>query len=314
MLGRPGFFWRTQETKQLLLHYESNSYAEKQLELLAANEEAAVPQILDLIGDRTLRRKVHVFVVENTDRMKALTGYDYRGLALPTENSACFVFGETFNGASAHELTHVVSQNIWGLLAWPSQTWLNEGFACFADSQFLGGRAWDLHAAARRFRDAGCLVPLQQLQTNFPAISTDISYLESGSFVKFLYDCYGREKLKLLWQRKGDLSQIYRKSLGELETEWHQSFDRAKSEFDRAESQIHLGMTKKDVLAVMGTPLRESKQVAEWNSQETEEVAEWHSAVVKARRLSTSTEWRVLYVYFDMEGRVRITRAHEEQK
>src|ERR1039458_1382162 len=116
LLGRPGFSWRTHETKHLWLHYEANCYAEEQFELLATNQEAAMSRILDLLGERPLRRKVHVFAVENTNRMKALTGYDYTGLALPTEDSVCFVFSQTISGASAHELTHVVSQNIWGLL------------------------------------------------------------------------------------------------------------------------------------------------------------------------------------------------------
>jgi len=230
MLGRPGFIWRTHETKHLWLHCETNTYAEGQVEVLAANQEAAMSGILDLLGEQTLPRKVHVFAVEDTGRMKTLTGYGFGGLALPTMNSVCFIFSQTFHAPGAHELTHVVSQGSWGLLPL-DRSWLNEGFACFAQSEaFAGGRDWDLHASTRQLRDSGRLVPLPQLHTNFSAFPATVTYSESGSFVKFLYESYGREKLKQLWKSRADLPRIYGKSLAELEAEWYQNLDRSKND------------------------------------------------------------------------------------
>ena len=50
-----------------------------------------------------------------------------------------------------------------------------------------------------------------------------ITYPESGSFVKFLYETYGREKIKMLWKQGHKYTkQIYGKELYQLEKEWHQ--------------------------------------------------------------------------------------------
>ncbi|MEW6307355.1 MAG: hypothetical protein AB1705_28205 [Verrucomicrobiota bacterium] len=88
-----------------------------------------------------------------------------------------------------------------------------------------------MHELARRLRDSGRLVPLKQLTAGFDswvALSTEISYPEAGSFVKFLYERHGREKLKELWQApQPDIQRIYGKNLAELETEWLAILDQA---------------------------------------------------------------------------------------
>lgn len=86
-----------------------------------------------------------------------------------------------------------------------------------------------------------------------------------------------------------------------------------RSAFGRAEALIQPGMTRQQVLMILGAPLRQSQQVAEWNREETETVAEWHSPSVKVGWLFTKTEWRVLVVYFDALDRVRIIRAQAKQ-
>jgi len=58
------------------------------------------------------------------------------------------------------------------------------------------------------------------LSTGFLAVSSARSYTVSGSFVRFLYDEYGVERVRALYQSGGDIEGVYGKSLGELETEW----------------------------------------------------------------------------------------------
>ncbi|MGA2176529.1 MAG: outer membrane protein assembly factor BamE [Verrucomicrobiota bacterium] len=67
-------------------------------------------------------------------------------------------------------------------------------------------------------------------------------------------------------------------------------------------SQIQPGMTRQQVYAALGKPLRETEQEAEWKSPEAK--MGWPS----------TTYWRKLEVYFDEKGQVRATRDYEQQK
>jgi outer membrane protein assembly factor BamE (lipoprotein component of BamABCDE complex) len=66
--------------------------------------------------------------------------------------------------------------------------------------------------------------------------------------------------------------------------------------------QIQPGMTKQQVYAALGKPIRETEQEAVWKSPEAK--MGWPS----------TTYWRKLEVYFDESGRVKGTRGYEEQK
>ena len=88
-----------------------------------------------------------------------------------------------------------------------------------------------MHVLSKQLRDTGRLVPLEQLTAGFDSwvlLSNEISYPEAGSFVKFLYERYGREKLKQLWQAPhAEMQRIYGKSLVDLEAEWRVIIERA---------------------------------------------------------------------------------------
>ena len=67
-------------------------------------------------------------------------------------------------------------------------------------------------------------------------------------------------------------------------------------------SQIQPGMTKEEVHATLGQPLRETQQEAKWKSPEVK--SGW----------PRKTYWRELQVLFDENGRVKGTRDYEQQK
>jgi len=234
LLGHKAFSWRTHETVDFWIHYEVSSFAEKELGLLSMLHAVAMPGMLELIGEPAYPHKIHIFAVENHARMKLLIGHEGNGQAFPEHNTILCVFSEKTKAGGAHELMHVISNNRWGSVPFQDRIWLDEGLACYAEDKcYRDHKAWaqDMHALSKGLRDSGRLIPLEQLTagfTNWASVSTEISYPEAGSFVRFLYERYGREKLKTLWQApQPDMRRVYGKSLAELEAEWGADLARA---------------------------------------------------------------------------------------
>ena len=67
--------------------------------------------------------------------------------------------------------------------------------------------------------------------------------------------------------------------------------------------QIQLGMTRQQVYAALGAPLRETGPEAEWKSAEA-----------KIGWPSSTTTWRVLRIEFDPSDHVKATREQQQQK
>ena len=258
LLNRHGFSWRTKETAHFLVHYEAGSFAEKELEALTRAHEDAIPRILELLGESALQEKIHIFAVEDQARMKALTGRELIGQAMADQNAICCVFSRTTRAVGAHEVMHIVSFRQWGGSK-SGRVWLGEGLAVFADDHWQGH---DLHALCHYLRDSGDLAPLGRLIQAMTSYTYLVSYPECGSFVKFLYERYGREKVKQLWNapRVDKVDSIFGKDLPALEAEWLGVIDGA----DVASIRGYSVKPQRRLAMVLGgkTPLQRSTPLA----------------------------------------------------
>jgi hypothetical protein len=128
------------------------------------------------------------------------------------------VFGEKINASGSHELMHVMANNTWGMKPKP---WLNEGFATYSDDRWHG---YGLHDLSKFLLLERKLIPLEKLIDDFRGHNDMISYPQAGSFVKFLYETYGSEKVKQLWAKGSakDLARILGHDVTSLEKAWHQ--------------------------------------------------------------------------------------------
>src|SRR5258706_6693907 len=170
--------------------------------------------IENLLGT-AVDKRLTAFIDDSRARMKELTGTETNGLA--SDTVSLMVYSDTINAVGAHELCHVMARWLWGA---DHGSWGNEGLAVYSDDQWLGLR---LHSVARGLLDRGKLVPIAKLVSrgwnkNHPE---PITYPELGSFIKFVYEKYGRDSVKALWQRGAGAAQaVFGKPLSELEVEW----------------------------------------------------------------------------------------------
>ncbi|MEW6738071.1 MAG: hypothetical protein AB1489_42745, partial [Acidobacteriota bacterium] len=214
-INRKGFTWNTDSTNNLKLYFEPNTPAEQRINELKKNAEQSFARVLQLLGEQTYRHQVNVFIVDSRSRMKALVGREVNGSANPEINTIFYVFGNNINASGSHEFCHVLAVNSWG----KAEIWINEGLAVYSDDNWHG---YKLHELSKHLLLKGELIPLEKIVKDFRKYPTLITYPESGSFVKFLCEEYGMNKVKEMWKKGAShIPKIFDKSLKELEKEWH---------------------------------------------------------------------------------------------
>ncbi len=236
LLKKKGFVWKTVVTEHLRLHFEPGTLAETRIEDLKRFQEKAFAKNLQLLKVDGYFFRTDIFIVASHEKMKRLIGDQTNGVAFPTTKVACFIFSEKIDASGAHELMHVMAGNSWGL---KFKSWINEGFATYADDIWHG---YQLHDLNKYLLQEKKLIPLEKLLNDFSSHPDLISYPQTGSFVKYIYEQYGVDKVKELW--KGGTVKGLNRALGKdivvLETEWH----RRLMEADATSVKYDLSSTK----------------------------------------------------------------------
>ena len=215
LTSRRDFAWTTAHGEHVDLYVEEKSFAAAHIDSLMTRSEAAWSRVLEVLGVATYPPRISVFVVESRDRMQALIGLTANGQAIPRRQAAFSVYNAQVDAFGAHEMFHVVAKNLWGDAA----DWINEGLAMHADDRWDGQ---PLHTVASYHLERGFLIPLAPLLHRFNAHDVMASYPGVGSFVKFVYERYGREAVRQAWQGGvPGLTAATGKKLDTLEAEWH---------------------------------------------------------------------------------------------
>jgi hypothetical protein len=201
-----GFTWASHPSAGFDFYFEQRSAAERDIEKVAHTMEASRAHIDELLGGGSSIR-IPVFLVDSRARMKDLTGSESNGLAGRAVLAA--IYSDTIKAIGGHETCHVLARSLWGN---PHGMWINEGLAVYADDQWWG---LPLHSVARGLDDRHQLLRLKDLlpggwDKKYPDV---ITYPELGSFVKFVYEKYGREAVKEMWQH-GTSSEFSRMEEG----------------------------------------------------------------------------------------------------
>lgn len=199
----------------LTIYYEKNSYAEKYSGYLNNKINQNIKNTLNFIRVDTYNNHIHYFVLENRDKMKILTGYEYNGLANHKENLVFAILSEKTNSVYGnHELFHVIASNLWGY----PESWINEGMAVYSDNEWYG---YDLHQLSKYLVDNDKYISIVRMAKRLKKYDSMITYPILGSFAKFIDETYGRETIKIIWTKgQKKIKKSLGKSLVDLENEW----------------------------------------------------------------------------------------------
>lgn len=223
LVNKKGFTWKSEETANFRFYFEPGTFGEKHLDELKKNAEQSRIKVLALLGEKTYRDRVTIFILDSRAKMKALIGKEINGVGLPKIHTVLYVFSETINASGAHELCHVLAKNLWG----KADDWINEGLAVYADGVW---RQYHLDDLAKYLLLKSKLIPLEEILKHFDKYPDFITYPETGSFVGFLYEKYGMNAVREIWKKDASaIPQVTGRSLNDLEKDWFEVLARANA-------------------------------------------------------------------------------------
>ncbi len=203
--------WQVAESEYFFFYFRENSFAGEHIDSIKVIEESAYQHIVRALSIN-YQGVISIYIYDSPqdagwDRMKAM--------AFPRAETVEGVYSPTgksigVKGAARHEIAHVIT---WNALGEPGTQFLSEGIAVTMDGEWHSGADTIiyLHQWAKKFMQEGKLPSLIILANNWQDVPGTISYPVSGSFVKFLLEKYGAEKLKQLFFKAtpDDFSRIF---------------------------------------------------------------------------------------------------------
>jgi hypothetical protein len=194
-LSREGYAWRTVEAPGIHLHYLPGGYAAEHAPAMADAAAEALRYDLALAGLPRQSEPVELFLVGSREQMRDVTGWGYRGQAVPGELTAFFIAEPATRPAFRHEIMHALTLMLWGQHR--TGTWLAEGVATWAGG---GCQGHSVDAIAAGFLRDGTLPRLDSLDARFWETDELHGYFTAASAVGFLARTRGHDYVRLLWE------------------------------------------------------------------------------------------------------------------
>lgn len=234
----PGDNWELEKTEHFDIYYRANSYAEENLDDIIRIQEEAYQYILEQLNVQ-FNDTISIYIYPTPED----AGWDHvQGLAYNRQKVVLGVYSEKgksigVEGASAHEITHVIA---WNAIGKPGTTFLNEGLAVTMDGIWhaVSDPITNLHQWTKKFMDEDKLPAVDDMVNNWNLFSGLITYPVSGSFVSYLLDEYGIEKFKEMlveankYNFNSKCQEIYNRELNELELDWKVYIEEVSEYFD----------------------------------------------------------------------------------
>jgi len=214
------------ETDHFIIYYAKTPDIERDLSLIAEDHELRYAEVVAEIGDAP-HDKLESYYFANTEQKADLFGARNVEMAKPWRH-AIYIDHRAFPHTSLrHEIAHAVASAfgdpIFGLAAKDVvliSPGLVEGLAVALDWPGSYDRLTP-HEAVRVMQVMGVQPTIRELLSiNFFTVSPARSYQTAGSFLHFLLEKYGPDKLRALYHSGGDFTEVYAKPLGALEKEW----------------------------------------------------------------------------------------------
>lgn len=175
--------------------------------------------------------RVTIYLYRDVAQKRALMGAARTQIAKPWSREIHIHGLEVPHGVLKHELAHAFaaeySSGPFGVptaFGFMPNIGVIEGMAVAADWRVQRGLS--IHESTKAMKDLGLLPDLERMfyPTGFWAISSSRAYTAAGSFLRHLYERYGKERLLRLYQTN-DFGRAYEKDLRDLVLDWSRFLD-----------------------------------------------------------------------------------------
>lgn len=224
------------ETEHFVIHYPPGGDIERDILAIAEDHEFRLAQATRTLGT-TPPRKIQSFYFDSAERKHQLMGARNVYMAKPWREEI-YLNHEPFpHQVLRHEIAHVVAgrfgdpifrvsaRRVLGLPAL-FNVGLIEGIAVAADWPDHFTRALTPHQSVKAMQLLGFAPPVERLlSTGFLSFSSARSYTAAGSFVRFLLDRHGAQRLQALYRSGGDFDAAYGMPLSTLTRDWNRMIE-----------------------------------------------------------------------------------------
>lgn len=189
------------------------------------------------------KQRIDSYIFASKDQKRELLGSGNADIAKPWLNEIFLNFSN-YEGTLKHELTHVMAakfaKNIFKVAENFNPSMI-EGYAMAFEDNYDGN---SVHYLAKLADQAGYKIPIAKLfeGVNFFTKNSSISYIYSGSFIKYLADKYGVEKIKMLYSNS-DFTNIYGKNISTLAVEYDEFLKKYQINTNNYQAQLYFGGT-----------------------------------------------------------------------
>lgn len=239
--GQLGFFVGSQdiraalagryESEHFVIHYPPIGEIARDIELIADDHEFRRAQLVrdfDVDPDQ----KILSYFFESPEQKFRLMGARNVYMAKPWRHEI-YINSRPFpHPVIRHEIAHVMAgafaDNLFEvstdrLLGLPLlfNVGMIEGIAVAADWPDHFDKALTPHQSVKALSELGMMPPVENLfSTGFFAFSAARGYTVAGSYIRFLLERYGIERLRILYGNGGDFKTAYGRSQKELTGQW----------------------------------------------------------------------------------------------
>lgn len=217
------------ETEHFILHYPRGK-AREDVDRMARDLEFRYAQTERFLGVAPTER-VRVWLYRSEDEKQRLVGAGRTQYAKPWRTELHIQDKPFPHSTLHHELAHVMASPAGSgffrvtmrLGVWPLMG-LIEGIAVAADNPVQGELT--LHQWAAGMRRQGIAPDMRDLMgpKGFYQSAPARAYTVAGSFLRYLADTYGADRLRTVYAH-ADFDAAYGRPLGELVTEWERTLD-----------------------------------------------------------------------------------------
>lgn len=219
------------ETEHFIIHYDRNASFADDIKLIAADHEFRYQQVVAQFGAAP-RGKINSYYFANTAEKARWMGARDVEMAKPWRKEIYLDHREFPHPSLRHEIAHIVAgaagdslfaisaRRVVGLplLVNPG---LIEGMAVALDWPGNYDRTQTPHQAMRVMQAMGVDPSINDLLSlGFLSLSSARSYTTAGSFLRYLLDTYGAEKVRAYYQNGGDLHAAFGVPAAEVVAGW----------------------------------------------------------------------------------------------
>jgi hypothetical protein len=183
-------------TSNFIIYYPKGGFIDSNSVYLRRSIETYRADILKMMREKDYSPKIEAFFFSTKNEMNSNLKTLAEGISFPKDNTAAFIFSRNFSGYTRHELSHIISINLWG----KSALWIEEGFATLTDESF---QKVDFHKQTNNILNTKDYIPIETLFDNFKQYNGNwYRYVETASLLKFIIEKYDIEGLKKVWKSK----------------------------------------------------------------------------------------------------------------